>query len=198
MGCTARDILSVVLPNLRSRLDWTRRYLRAWQGAGAYDETESEATLLPRMLADIPIPAPLLPSRSIHCSPDHYVTLVFEGHTFVDQNGKRNVRSGRECVAQQALDFFFGTRDGGDDTSTKTNANEEERGSPTQLQAATSGICALSIDETKAPSPPRAAVAATATTPPERECANPVGYLYEIASRWHCAPPVFIYETKKG
>lgn len=151
-------------------------------------------------------PDPLGLSCRVHCSPDHYVTLFFEGHTFVDEKGKRNVRSGRECVAQQALDFFLGTRDGDDkdddddDSKTKTKSATRERGSATQLQAATAGIGALSIDEAKTPSPPTAspAAAAIATTPPERECANPVGYLYETATRYNQPPPVFTYETKKG
>jgi hypothetical protein len=137
----------------------------------------------------------------VHCSPDHYVTLIFEGHTFIDEKGKRNVRSGRECVAQQALDFFLGTPDDDDkddDSKTQTKSATGERASSMQLQTATAGIKALSIDEAKTPSPPKAAATATAATPPERECANPVGYLYETASRWNTAPPVFTYETKKG
>ncbi|PWN18971.1 hypothetical protein BCV69DRAFT_300758 [Microstroma glucosiphilum] len=134
----------------------------------------------------------------IHCSPDHYVTLVFEGHTFVDHKGKRNVRSGRECVAQQALDFFLGTRDEDDDDATKSKTEEEERASPTQLPAATAGLKSLSIDEAKASSPPTAAVAAATMPPPQLECPNPIGFLYETASRYNHAPPVFTYETKKG
>lgn len=143
-------------------------------------------------------PASLPPACSIHCSPDHYVTLVFEGHTFVDHKGKRNVRSGRECVAQQALDFFLGTRDKDDDDATKSKTEEEERASPTQLSATTAGLKSLSIDEAKASSPPTAAVAAATMPPPQPECANPIGFLYETASRYNYAPPVFTYETKKG
>lgn len=52
---------------------------------------------------------PLSPSlaHSMRCSPDHFVTLRFEGHIFQDDKGAASVKAGREVCAQLCLDYFF-------------------------------------------------------------------------------------------
>ncbi|CAO1636933.1 unnamed protein product [Parajaminaea phylloscopi] len=44
------------------------------------------------------------PQRS---SPDHFVTLTFEGYLFRDRLGRTSVKLGKEACARQCLAFFF-------------------------------------------------------------------------------------------